>query len=123
MFFQTDGSIPQSFFHTNHYPVIGMIQTAGREVEAKSPDAECMRGAVWAPQAVDGADRFVSAALEQLTTDAEDEEMVETVSCAWACARARVYVFARARVCVYECARARVCVFMCVCLCVRVCPR
>jgi hypothetical protein len=100
---------------------------AERQVKARSPDAVCMRGAVWAPPTVDGdttasctfvsvslavattciqssyvlspyavpVERSSSAtsywlhfsrgplqtALEQLKRDAEDEELVETVSC------------------------------------------
>ena len=66
-----------------------------KQEEPQAPDAQCMRGAVWAPRGAEGGAAFVSAALERLRADAEDEELVETVSCACVCVTVCVCVCAR----------------------------
>ena len=55
---------------------------AASQTVAREPDAVCARGAVWAPaSSSDAAAAFVAKATEQLNADAEDEELVETISC------------------------------------------
>lgn len=65
-------------------------KSSTQAVAARGPDAVCARGAVWAPPQSSGAaaaaaaaavGAFVAKATEQLKADAEDEELVETISC------------------------------------------